>query len=127
MHALMSLVVAGLIAAGLYLMLQRGLLHILVGLTLLGHGANMGIFVAAGARIAPPPLVPEGALVPPAGHADPLPQALILTAIVIGFGVLGFALALARRAVETLGTDDLDALPDPGAEPPPPDAEEAGR
>lgn len=111
MHGLMSLVVGGLFAAGLYLMLKRELLHLLVGLTLIGHGANLAIFVAAGARVAPPPLVLDGAQVPPAGHADPLPQALILTAIVIGFGVLGFALALARRSADTLGTDDLDRLP----------------
>lgn len=111
MHALMSLVVGGLFAAGAYLMMQRELLHLLVGLSLVGHGANLAIFVAAGARVAPPPLVPEGLSAPLAGHADPLPQALVLTAIVIGFGVLGFALALARRSADTLGTDDLDHLP----------------
>lgn len=115
MHALMSLVVGGLFAAGLYLMMQRELLHVLVGLSLIGHGANMAIFVAAGARVAAPPLVPEGLTAPPAGHADPLPQALILTAIVIGFGVLGFALALARRSADTTGSDDLDRLPSEAA------------
>lgn len=117
MHGTMSVVVGGLFAFGLYLMLQRGVLNVLIGLSLIGHGANLAIFVAAGARVAPAPLVPAGAEVPPAGHADPLPQALILTAIVIGFGVLGFALALARRASEALDDDDLDALPDAGAEP----------
>lgn len=117
MHGTMSVVVGGLFAFGLYLMLQRGVLNVLIGLSLIGHAANLAIFVAAGARVAPAPLVPAGAEVPPPGHADPLPQALILTAIVIGFGVLGFALALARRASEALDDDDLDALPDAGAEP----------
>lgn len=117
MHGLMSLVVGALFAAGIFLMLKRELLHVLVGLTLVGHGANLAIFVAAGARVAPPPLVPDGLAAPLAGHADPLPQALILTAIVIGFGVLGFALALARRSTDTLGTDDLDRLPTADGEP----------
>lgn len=117
MHGLMSLVVGALFAAGLYLMLKRELLHVLVGLTLLGHGANLAIFVAAGARVAPPPLVPPGLDAPLPGSADPLPQALVLTAIVIGFGVLGFALALARRSSELLGTDDLDRLPRSSEEP----------
>jgi multicomponent Na+:H+ antiporter subunit C len=57
-----------------------------------------------------PPLVPPGGSAPPLPHADPTPQALILTAIVIGFGVLAFALVLVYRTYRTVGTDDLDEL-----------------
>ncbi|MGH2585976.1 MAG: NADH-quinone oxidoreductase subunit K, partial [Dehalococcoidia bacterium] len=57
-----------------------------------------------------PPLIPEGAEEPVGTYADPVPQALILTAIVIGFGVLAFLLALAYRAFRTVGSDDLDDM-----------------
>jgi multicomponent Na+:H+ antiporter subunit C len=57
-----------------------------------------------------PPLVPAGRTSPPLPHADPTPQALILTAIVIGFGVLAFALVLTYRTYHIVGTDDLDEL-----------------
>jgi multicomponent Na+:H+ antiporter subunit C len=56
------------------------------------------------------PLVPEGELVPTGPFADPLPQALILTAIVIGFGVVAFTVVLIHRVYQTAGTDDLETL-----------------
>jgi multicomponent Na+:H+ antiporter subunit C len=86
------------------------MVKLLIGLTLLSNAANLLIFTAGGLTRGRPPLVPEGDLRPAQPFADPLPQALILTAIVIGFGVLAFAMVLAYRAYQTVGTDDLDNL-----------------
>ena len=108
MQTLLAFVVGGLYAAGLYLMLRRSLVSLLIGLALLGHAANLLIFTAAGLTRGRAPLLTSGAASGPL--ADPLPQALILTAIVIGFGALAFALVLFRRGAEHAGTDDLDAL-----------------
>ncbi len=110
MSVLFCVVVGVVYAAAFSLLLQRDLLRVLLGVALLGHGANLVVFAAAGVGHGPAPLVAAGAVAPPPGAVDPLPQALVLTAIVIGFGVLGFALALAWRVRAALGTDDLDAL-----------------
>jgi multicomponent Na+:H+ antiporter subunit C len=106
----LAIVVGGLYSAGFYLMLRRSMVKLLIGLALLSNAANLLIFTAGGLTRARAPLVPEGALRPLEPFADPLPQALILTAIVIGFGVLAFAMVLAYRAYQTVGTDDLDKL-----------------
>ena len=110
METVLAVVVGGLYAAGLYCLLQRSLLRLIIGLVLLGHAANLLIFTAAGLTRAQPPLIPPGAREPPLPHADPLPQALILTAIVIGFGVIAFALVLVHRVYATVGTDDVDEM-----------------
>lgn len=110
MQIVLAFVIGGLYAAGIYMLLRRSLVKLLIGLSLLGHGANLLIFTAARlTRGRPPVIAPDAsALVPP--FADPLPQALILTAIVIGLGVSAFALVLAFRAYAAVGTDDLDRL-----------------
>ncbi len=110
MVTLLAIVIGGLYAAGIYTMLHRSLFRLILGLVLLSHGANLLIFTAAGLTRAQPPIVSPGESVPPTPAADPLPQALILTAIVIGFGVLAFALVLFHRAYQTLGSDDSDDL-----------------
>ena len=112
MAVLLAVVVGGLYAAGLYLMLRRSLVKLLLGLVLLGHAANLLIFAAAGVVRGRAPLVATGELAPPPGAADPVPQALILTAIVIGFAVISFAAVLARRVFEVVGTDDPEAMKD---------------
>jgi multicomponent Na+:H+ antiporter subunit C len=66
------------------------------------------IFTAGGLTRARPPVVPEGVRVLENPYADPVPQALVLTAIVIGFGLLAFLLVLAHRVHATVGTDDVD-------------------
>jgi multicomponent Na+:H+ antiporter subunit C len=106
----LAILVGALYSAGFYLMLRRSIVKIILGLALLGNAANLLIFTAAGLTRFRPPLISEGAARPHGAFADPLPQALILTAIVIGFGVLAFAMVLAYRAHETVGTDDLDKL-----------------
>jgi multicomponent Na+:H+ antiporter subunit C len=109
-ETLMAFVVGGLFASGLYLMLRRSIVKLAIGLVLLSQGANLLIFTASGLTRGSPPLVPEGESAPIAPFGDPLPQALILTAIVIGFGVLSFTVVLVKRAYQTVGTDDLDDM-----------------
>jgi multicomponent Na+:H+ antiporter subunit C len=89
-----ALVVGVLYALGTYLLLQRQLTRIVIGLALMGHGANL-LLLLAGGRAGPPPFVGSDEMGP---VADPLPQALALTAIVITFGVASFLLALAYRS-----------------------------
>jgi multicomponent Na+:H+ antiporter subunit C len=98
MEVLLALASGVLYAAGIYLMLRRRLAQLIVGLGLLSNGTNVLIFTAGGAeRLAAP-------------YADPVPQALVLTAIVIGFGLLAFSLVLAHRVHATIGTDDVDEV-----------------
>ena len=108
MEVLLALASGVLYAAGIYLMLRRRLAQLIIGIGLLSNGTNLLIFTAGGLTRGRPPVIPDGAeaLVPP--YADPVPQALVLTAIVIGFGLLAFSLVLAHRVHETVGTDDVD-------------------
>ncbi len=112
MEPLMAFVVGGLYAAAIYLLLRRSLAKLIIGLILLSNGANLLIFTAAGLSRGAPPLIPEGLQTPDAVVADPLPQALVLTAIVISFGVLAFAVVLIHRAYEVVKSDDLDMMKD---------------
>jgi multicomponent Na+:H+ antiporter subunit C len=106
----LAFVIGGLYAAGLYMMLRRSIVKLIIGLALLGQAANLLIFTLGRLTRGQPPLTPLGALRPDGPFADPLPQALILTAIVIGFGVQAFAVVLIKRAYQTVGTDDLDDM-----------------
>jgi multicomponent Na+:H+ antiporter subunit C len=110
MEAVLAVVIGGVYALGLYLMMRRSIVKLIIGLGLLGHAANLLIFTLGRLTRGSPPLVPEGGSSPVEPFADPLPQALILTAIVIGFGVQAFALVLLKRAYQTVGTDDLDEM-----------------
>ena len=110
MEVLLAFLIGGLYAAGLYLMLGRSIGKLIVGLVLLGQAANLLIFTAGGLTRAHPPIIPEGAMQAQPPFADPIPQALILTAIVIGFAVLAFALVLVDRTFQTLGTYDIDDM-----------------
>ena len=104
MEASLALVVGGIVAGGLYLVMQRNLIRFVFGLILLSGGVNLLIFTVGRVHRGAPPLVPEGLTAPVDPVANALPQALILTAIVIGFGLTAFAMALLLRAYERLGT-----------------------
>ncbi|MCC7423672.1 MAG: Na+/H+ antiporter subunit C [Planctomycetaceae bacterium] len=110
MSTLLAIVVGCLYAAGVYMMLRRSLFKLILGLVFLSHGANLLIFTVGGLTRGRPPVVPPGATGLAVPSADPLPQALILTAIVIGFAVLAFSLALFHRGYQTFGSDDPDDL-----------------
>ncbi len=108
MELLLAIVAGVLYASGLYLMLRRRLAQLIIGLGLLSNGSNILILSAAGVTRARPPLITAG--VSADQLADPVPQSLILTAIVIGFGVLAFSLVLAHRAHQSTASDDIDAI-----------------
>jgi multicomponent Na+:H+ antiporter subunit C len=110
MEAWFAVAAGVLYAAGIYLMLRRRLAQQIIGLGLLSNGTNLLIFTAGGLTRSHPPLVPSSGepLLPP--YSDPVPQALVLTAIVIGFGLLAFALVLAHSVHVTLKTDDVDDI-----------------
>ncbi|GGV26486.1 hypothetical protein GCM10010182_56460 [Actinomadura cremea] len=97
----LTIAVAVLFATGFHLMLQRSLVRIVVGFMLLGHGANLVLLLAGGPSGSPPLLGDDGEM------ADPLPQAMALTAIVITFGVTAFLLALAYRSQLLTGQDEV--------------------
>lgn len=102
----LALLAGGLFSAGTWLLLQRRLTQIIIGLGLLGHGANL-VLLLAGGRPGAPPLVGEAAP-DPALTADPLPQALALTAIVITFGITAFLLSLAYRSWMLTRDDEVE-------------------
>jgi multicomponent Na+:H+ antiporter subunit C len=102
---LSAIVVAALFATSLYLMLSRNTQRVVIGFIILSNGVNLLVLSASGApENAVPPLV-DSAMAGP--YMDPLPQAFILTAIVIGLGTAAFLLAMAARSYSELGTDKL--------------------
>lgn len=108
MELLLALGIGVLVASGIWLVLRERSFSVVLGLTLMSYAGNLFIF--AGGRLAPAasPLAVEG-------HgplADPLPQALVLTAIVIGFGMTAYLVALALRALGETGTDHVDGRGD---------------
>ena len=110
MEILLGSLAGLLMAASVWLMLSRNLVKFLLGLVLIGNVANLVIFTAGGLTYGSPPLIAEGQTVPAEAVANALPQALILTAIVIGFGLVAFTLVLALRAYQELGTVNVDAM-----------------
>jgi multicomponent Na+:H+ antiporter subunit C len=110
MEVILAIVIGALYAAGLYMMMRRSFVKLVIGLSLLGYASSLLIFTVNGVTRGQPPLVREGMTQPVEPFADPLPQALILTAIVIGFGVQAFALVLFKRTYQSTNTDDLDGI-----------------
>jgi multicomponent Na+:H+ antiporter subunit C len=102
---------AGLmVAVSLWLIMTGDMLRFVFGLALMSNAVNLAIFAVGRLTYAAPPLVPEGAAAPDGAVANALPQALILTAIVIGFGLLAFTLALVVRAYRAFGTAEADRM-----------------
>lgn len=116
-------ILAGLfLAVAVYLLLSRSLIRMLLGLVLLGNAINLVILVGGRLTRIVPPIALGNADAPAAGAANPLPQALILTAIVIGFAMFSFLLVLAWRAYHSLDADDSDRMrvAEPPSHPDPP-------
>lgn len=110
MEIIMSIVIGVCYASAIFLLLQKRLLQIILGISLLGHVTILLIFVVSGLHGSTLPIIAKGAQILPPSAVDPLPQALILTAIVIGLALFGFSLALAYRCVAVLGHDDIDQI-----------------
>ncbi len=110
MELIFALLIGGLFAAGIYMMLRRSIVRLIIGLALIGYAANLLIFVSAKLVQGVPPIVPDGKTQLTGAYADPLTQALILTSIVISFGVMAFAVVLIHRTYQMIQTDDIDVL-----------------
>ena len=105
-----ALAIAAYVGCGLYMMLSRHLVRVVLGLALLTNGAIFLIFVAGRTGSVTPPVIPSGSetLAPYAANA--LPQALVLTAIVIGFALTAFAMVLTLKTVRATGSVETNAL-----------------
>ncbi|MEM6946052.1 MAG: Na+/H+ antiporter subunit C [Pseudomonadota bacterium] len=110
MESALAILVGFLVAVGAYLMMSPNLIRFLFGLTIISNAANLAIFASGRMTFGAPALVPEGAKAPVGVVANSLPQALILTAIVIGFGLLVFTLCLVLRAYAEFGTADSGGM-----------------
>ena len=110
MTLMLAILVGLLFTVGIYLLMQRTPAQLIIGLMVLGNGANLSVFLNGGLTRNRPPLIAPGDVVPPQGAADPLPQALVLTAIVIGFAVTALAAALVWRTQVDNPDNDLDAM-----------------
>jgi multicomponent Na+:H+ antiporter subunit C len=110
MHAALAILVGVLSACGIFLLLRRNIVKFLFGLALISQAVNLAIFTAGGVVRFRPPLIEAGQKELLYGAADPLPQALILTAIVIGFGILVFSMVLILRTYQTGQQVDLDKI-----------------
>jgi len=123
MSFLLACTIGMLFAAGTYMLLRRSFVKLIIGLGLIGHGANLLIITAAGINTeivgengevieirGTPPLIAEGEQTLTAGSADPIPPALILTAIVISFAIVSYTIVLVKRTYQELGTDDLNQM-----------------
>lgn len=110
MNVFFAIIVGSLFAAGLYMILRRSMFKIVLGLTLWGQASNLLLFAMGGNERGRPPVIPHHEEILLAPFADPVPQALILTAIVIGFGAQAFAIVLVRRLYAAVGSDDMDLV-----------------
>lgn len=109
MEAILASSIAVLVGCGTYLILRARTFPVVLGIMLLGYGVNLFLLAMGRVSETTPPIIVPGAT----RYADPLPQALVLTAIVIGFGMAAFLVVLALRARIATGTDHVD-----GVEPP---------
>ncbi|MBB4119296.1 multicomponent Na+:H+ antiporter subunit C [Mesonia hippocampi] len=110
MEFLLAIITGLLYAAGLYMMMRRSLVKLILGLIIIGNGANLLIFLLGRITKGSPPIIGEHEKLLSDIYADPVPQALILTAIVISFGLQSFAIILVKRAYKVVKTDDLDKM-----------------
>lgn len=110
METLIACLAGFLVATALFLMMSGNLMRFLFGLLLLSNGVNLAILAAGRLTPGAPPLLGASGAIPAHTMANALPQALLLTAIVIGFGLFSFALALTIRAYRTFGHLELDRM-----------------
>ncbi|OEH84581.1 Na(+)/H(+) antiporter subunit C [Desulfuribacillus stibiiarsenatis] len=106
MEIIMSIVAGVLFGCGVYLLLDRSLLRVVFGTMLASNAALVLLLTMGGLKTGSAPILLDSISV----YTDPIPHALILTAIVIGFGMSSFILVLAYRTYQEAGTDDLDKL-----------------
>lgn len=124
MEFLVASAIGVLTAAGIYLCLRGRTFPVVLGLAMLSYAINVFLFAMGRLVIDRPPIFAKGMT----DHADPLPQALVLTAIVIAFGMTALVVVLALRSYLETGTDQVDGRPDADPAPDPsPDPHQEGR
>ncbi len=106
MTTLLALTIGVLFGTGTFLLLRRNALKVIIGLSLISHGANVLLVTSGGSGGNYPPIIGPTAT----AYVDPLPQALVLTAIVISFGVTAFLVVLLYRLYKRTGTVDMDQI-----------------
>jgi multicomponent Na+:H+ antiporter subunit C len=106
MEILVALLIGTLFSISIYLLLSGNLLRMIIGTGLLSHGTHLFLLTTGGLYQGAPPILKEDVT----NYVDPLPQALILTAIVIGFGVTAFLVVLGYRTFQDLGSDQMGNL-----------------
>ncbi|MBX2924280.1 MAG: Na+/H+ antiporter subunit C [Chitinophagaceae bacterium] len=116
MELLLIIVLGLLYAGGVYFILRRSMVKLLLGIMLLGSATNILIFVLGSIVKGSPPVIDADHDTFSGIYADPVPQALILTAIVISFALTAFAIVLLKRVYALVQTDDLDNLNTPEEE-----------
>ena len=110
MEPVFAVLVGVMVAGAVYLMLDRILIRFILGLVLISNAVNLLIFTVGRLSSRRPPLIPEGSDIASAPMANALPQALVLTAIVIGFALLSFVFVLFYRAYQEVGTVDTEEM-----------------
>ncbi|UII30593.1 Na+/H+ antiporter subunit C [Fulvivirga ulvae] len=110
MEIAFAIAIGVLYAVSVYLLLRRSIVKLILGIMLLSNATNLLLFTSGGLSKGQPAFIERGSEAPAPGMADPLPQALILTAIVIGFGIIAFTLVLTYKYYSKTGTEDLDQV-----------------
>lgn len=105
MELLLPLLAALLVSTGIFLILSKAMIRLIIGLNMLAYGVNIAILLSGGVELEAPPILSEAGR-----YVDPLPQALILTAIVIGFGTTALLLVLSVKAYQRFQTDHVQEL-----------------
>lgn len=108
MELVLSLAIGVLAGSGIWLLLRPRTFQVIVGLALLSYAVNLFIFSMGRLTVGAPPLMPKGGFVNPTAYADPLPQSLVLTAIVISFATTALFLVVMIAARGVTGTDHVD-------------------
>lgn len=110
MEIVLPILTGFLYAVGFYFLLHRSFIKLIIGIIIFAHASNLFVFVAGGIMRGGSPFINEGAQVVSSQTADPLPQAMILTAIVIGLGIQAFAIVLLKRVYYVVKSSDLEKL-----------------
>jgi len=106
MEIFISIIIGALTMCAVYMILSKSLLRIIIGTSLFSHAAHLLVLTMSGLKTGAAPVLVDGVT----DYTDPLPQALVLTAIVISFGVTAFFLVLAYRAYQELNTDNMEEM-----------------
>ena len=107
MALLLALLIGTLGGSGVWLMLRARTFDVILGLTLVSYAVNLFIFAMGRVKVGAAPILEKGVTATLQTHADPLPQALVLTAIVISFAMTAVLLAIALRAHAEVGSDQV--------------------